>query len=146
MFGPSPHGSTIMRKFRLSILAPLVALVALPTASAANCYSVYDAQNRLVFQSTVTPIDLSGRISETMRQRFPGTFLIMLPDDADCRELRAGAVVTRFAPSTPAAARPPNEILTASPLAGGTGSGDDGSSIMSREAARSGNAGNVKRK
>ena len=53
-----------MRKFRLSILAPLVALAALPTASAANCYSVYDTQNRLVFQSTVTPIDLSGRISD----------------------------------------------------------------------------------
>ena len=46
MFGPSLHGSTIMRKFRLSILAPLVAFAALPTAYAANCYSVYDAQNR----------------------------------------------------------------------------------------------------
>jgi hypothetical protein len=142
MFGASPHGSTTMRKFRLSTLAPLIAFAALPTASAANCYSVYDAQNRLVFQSTVTPIDLSGRISETMRQRFPGTYLIMLPDDADCREMRAGAVVTRFTPSVPAAARPANEILTASPLVGGKGTGDDGS----REAARSGNNLNVKRK
>lgn len=135
-----------MRKSRLSILAPLLALAALPTAAAANCYSVYDAQNRLVFQSTVTPIDLSGRISQTMRQSFPGTFLIMLPDDADCREMRTGAVVTRFTPSVPSAARPPNEILTASPLAGGMGSADDGNAIMSREAARSGNALNVKRK
>jgi hypothetical protein len=146
MFGASLHGSTTMRKFSLSILAPLAALAALPTASAANCYSVYDAQNRLVFQSTVTPIDLSGRISETMRQTFPGTFLIMLPDDADCREVRSGAVVTRFTPSVPSAARPPNEILTASPLTGGVGSGDSGNSVSTREAARSGNALNVKRK
>jgi hypothetical protein len=139
-----------MRKFRLSILAPLVALAALPTGAAANCYSVYDSQNRLVFQSTVTPIDLSGRISETMRQRFPGTYLIMLPDETDCREMRTGAVVTRFSPSVPGAMRSPDEVLTASPLAGGTGSGgainDDGNPISTREAARSGNALNVKRK
>jgi len=135
-----------MRKSRLSILAPLVVLAALPATAAANCYSVYDSQNRLVFQSTVTPIDLSGRISETMRQRFPGTYLIMLPDDADCREMRTGAVVTRFSPSIEAAARPPNEVLTASPLAGGTGIGgpinDEGNPIS----ARSGNTLSVKRR
>ncbi len=139
-----------MRKSRLSILAPLVALAALPTTAAANCYSVYDSQNRLVFQSTVTPIDLSGRISETMRKLYPGTFLVMLPDETNCREMRSGPVVTRFSPSVPGAMRPADEVLTASPLAGGTGSGgainDDGNSIGSREAARGGNSLNVKRK
>ena len=134
-----------MRKPRLSILAPLVVLAALPIGAAANCYSVYDSQNRLVFQSTVSPIDLSGRISETMRERFPGTFLVMLPDDSDCREMRTGPVVTRFSPSVPGAARSPDEVLTASPLAGGTGTAgpinSDGSS-----AARGGNNLNVRRK
>jgi len=139
-----------MRKSRLSILAPLVALIALPTGAAANCYSVYDGQNRLVFQSTVTPIDLSGRISDTMRQRFPGTYLIMIPDETDCREMRTGPVVTRFSPSVPGAMRSPDEVLTASPLAGGTGTGgpinDAGNSIATREVVRSGNALNVNRK
>jgi hypothetical protein len=139
-----------MRKSRLSILASLAALMALPTVAAANCYSVFDSQNRLIFQSTVTPIDLSGRISETMRQRFPGTYLIMLPDESDCREMRTGIVVTRFTPSVPGAVRPANEVLTASPLAGGIGSAgavnDDGNSVATREASRSGNALNIKRK
>jgi hypothetical protein len=133
-----------MRQSRLSALVSLVALAALPGLAAANCYSVYDGQNRLVFQSTVAPIDLSGRISEAMRTTFPGTFLIMIPDDADCREMRTGPVVTRFSPSVPGAIRPADEMLSASPLAGGTGTGSPGADT--REAARAGNALNVKRK
>ncbi|HEX4234100.1 MAG TPA: hypothetical protein VH041_07315 [Caldimonas sp.] len=66
-------------------------LLALPgLANAANCYSVYDAQNRLALQSTVSPVDLSTRISDGMRERFPGGFLIIVPDDVDCREFRTG--------------------------------------------------------
>ena len=65
-----------MRTTRLSALLPLGALLALPTLAGANCYSVYDAQNRLAFQSTVAPIDLSARISDGMRSRFPGGFFI----------------------------------------------------------------------
>ena len=135
-----------MRTPRLSILAPLVVLAALPIGAAANCYSVYDGQNRLVFQSTVSPIDLSGRISETMRQRFPGTFLVMLPDDSECREMRTGQVVTRFTPSVPGAVRSPDEVLTASPLAGGTGTAGPINSDGSSMATRSGNNLNIKRK
>jgi hypothetical protein len=128
-----------MRPSRLSVLVPLVALAALPGLAAANCYSVYDGQNRLVFQSTVAPIDLSGRISETMRTAFPGTFLIMTPDDSDCREMRSGPVVTRFSPTVPGAMRSPDEMLSASPLAGGTGTGSPGADTH-------GNTLNVKRR
>jgi hypothetical protein len=70
-------------------------LLALPSlANAANCYSVYDTQNRLAFQSTVSPVDLSERISQAMRERFPGGYLIIVPDDADCREIRTGPVTS----------------------------------------------------
>jgi hypothetical protein len=76
---------------RLQACFPVAMLLALPSlANAANCYSVYDAQNRLAFQSTVSPVDLSTRISQAMRERFPGGYLIIVPDDADCREFRTG--------------------------------------------------------
>lgn len=142
-----------MRMPRLSSLLPLCSLLALPGLAAANCYSMYDGQNQLVFQSTVAPIDLSARISETMRSRFPGVFLIMIPDDSDCRELRTGAVVTRFSTTVPGASPPPEEILQASPLLRGgrsAGTGTDGAAtgnaVATREAVRSsGNALNIKR-
>jgi hypothetical protein len=145
MFDGHLKARPIMRKPRLSILAPLIALAALPIGAAANCYSVYDGQNLLVFQSTVSPIDLSGRISQTMRERFPGTFMVMLPDDSDCREMRTGPVVTRFTPSVPGAVRSPDEVLTASPLVGGTGTAGPTSSEGS-SATRGGNNLNVRRK
>ena len=88
-----------MRTTRL-LLAPVAILLALPSlAGAANCYSIYDAKNQLAFQSTVSPIDLSTRISQTMRERFPGGFLIIVPDDGDCREYRTGPITSpRFDP------------------------------------------------
>jgi len=76
-------------------LLPLAVLIALPSvAGAANCYSIYDAKNRLAFQSTVPPVDLSGRISQAMRESYPGGFLIMVPDDGDCREYRTGPTLS----------------------------------------------------
>ena len=83
-----------MRTTRLSTLLALATLLAAPTFAHANCYSVYDAQNRLSFQSTVTPIDLSARISDGMRSRFPGGFFVMIPDDSDCREVHTAPTVS----------------------------------------------------
>ncbi len=83
-----------MRTTRLSYLLPIAALLALPTLASASCYSIYDAQNHLTFQSTIAPIDLSTRISDAMRARFPGGFLVILPDDSDCLEFRSGSSVS----------------------------------------------------
>ncbi|HEY2559715.1 MAG TPA: hypothetical protein VGI48_08420 [Caldimonas sp.] len=84
-----------MRTHRLQASFSLLLLLALPSlANAANCYSVYDAQNRLTFQSTVSPVDLSTRISQAMRERFPGGYLIIVPDDADCLEFRTGPITS----------------------------------------------------
>ena len=77
-----------MRKTRLTALSSLAVLLVLPSLASANCYSIYDAKNRLAFQSTIAPVDLSTRISDGMRARFPGGHLIMVPDDSDCRECR----------------------------------------------------------
>ena len=134
-----------MRTFRLSILLPAVALITLPTlAAAANCYSVYDGQNRLTFQSTVAPVDLSARISDAMRARFPGHFLVILPDDADCVEYRSGPTVSpRFDPN--AADR---DRTFEAPLLRGAKAPIDSleTSSTARESVRTGNALNVRRK
>jgi hypothetical protein len=147
MFGLPRFGRSIMRMPRLSTLLPLCTLLALPGIAAANCYSMYDGQNRLVFQSTIAPIDLSTRISETMRSRFPGVFLIMIPDDSDCRELRTGIIVTRFATTVPGAASPPEETLQAPLLRDGRNAGtSDTNAGTTRETVRSGNNLNIKQR
>ena len=125
----------------VSILAPLAFL---PSLASANCYSIYDAKNQLAFQSTIAPIDLSTRISESMRARFPGGFLIMIPDESDCREFRTGPTTSpRFdAAAAPGSGPKPEQMLEASPLLSGTG-GSNGATT--REPVRSGNVLNVKR-
>lgn len=93
MLAPSSTAPSTMRTTQA--LLPLAVLLALPSvAGAGNCYSIYDAKNRLAFQSTVPPVDLSGRISQAMRESYPGGFLIMVPEDADCREFRTGPTVS----------------------------------------------------
>lgn len=133
-----------MRKTRLATLSSLAVLLVLPSLASANCYSIYDAKNRLAFQSTIAPIDLSTRISEGMSNRFPGGHLIMVPDDSDCREFRTGPTTTpRFdAGGAAGTEQPPERTIEASPLLRGTGASAD---LTSREAVRSGNALNVKR-
>ena len=132
-----------MRTTRITVLVPL-AILAWPSLASANCYAIYDAKNRLAFQSTISPVDLSTRISEQMRNRFPGGHLIMIPDDSDCREYRTGPTTSpRFdAGGAAGTEQAPDRMLEASPLLRGTGAGAD---ITTREAVRSGNALNVKR-
>jgi hypothetical protein len=93
MFAPSSTAGSTMRPTQA--LLSLAALLALPgVAGAANCYSVYNAKNQLAFQSTVPPVDLSQRISQSMRDSYPGGFLVIVPDDSDCREFRTGSTVS----------------------------------------------------
>jgi len=133
-----------MRKTRLIALSSLAVGLVLPSVASANCYSIYDAKNRLAFQSTIAPVDLSTRISDGMRGRFPGGHLVMIPDDSDCREFRTGPTLSpRFeAGGAAGTEQPPERTIEASPLLRGTGASPD---LTSREAVRSGNALNVKR-
>lgn len=145
-----------MRKSRLAARLCLgLAAIALPALAAANCYSVYDAKNRLAFQSTVAPVDLSMRIADAMRARFPGGYLIMVPDDSDCRDFRTGGTVApRFDAglSGTQTATPANELLLASPLLRGSSTAGNyldspsmSREVQSRETFRTGNVLNVKR-
>lgn len=115
-------------------LLPLALVLALPSLASANCYSIYDAKNQLAFQSTVSPIDLSTRISQEMRARFPGGFLIVIPDDSDCREYRTGPIVSpRFEVTTvPGTEATRNESIEASPLLRGAGAPATGGGSVSR--------------
>ena len=126
----SRFGRTSMRTNRqLDCLSVSFALV-LPGLANANCYSIYDAKNQLVFQSTISPVDLSKRISESMRERFPGGHLIIDPNDRSCREVRTGSTLTpRFdAGGTRGAEARLDRSLEASPLLRGTGTiGSDAS-------------------
>ncbi len=136
---------------RLPARLAICLLVAVPVLAEANCYSVYDARNVLTFQSTLTPIDLSLRIGDAVQTRFPGAFLVMIPDESSCREVRSD-LQPRFTTQAGASARS-NEALQASPLLrnsramGASGDGYNGSSgdIAAREAARSGTAATAKR-
>lgn len=132
-------------------LTGFVAL-ALPGLAAANCYSIYDAKNRLAFQSTVAPVDLSVRIGDAMRSRYPGGYLVMIPDDSDCRDFRTGGTVApRFdAGSSIGQTQNSNEMLQASPLLRGGSTGmmvesASGREVQTGEIVRSGNVLNVRR-
>lgn len=140
---------------RITPCLTLLAALAVPALAQANCYSVYDSQNRLAFQSNVAPIDLSQHISDAMRARFPAGFMVMIPDESSCREFRSGGnVLPRFDNLGLVNSTPDNERLQASPLlretrATGYGGELGGTSplndVASREAARSGTNLNVKR-
>jgi hypothetical protein len=133
-----------MRTLRLSILLPAAALIALPMLASANCYSVYDGQNRLTFQSSVAPIDLSERISDAMKAHFPGRFLVILPDDSDCVEFRSGSTVS---PRFDAGAGDRDKTFEAPLLRGAKAPIDSlASGSTGRESVRTGNALNVRRR
>jgi hypothetical protein len=110
---PNRQSSTMRPTRRLS----LALLLALPALAQANCYSMYDSQNHLSFQSTVAPVDLSARISDTMATRFPGRHLVISPDMTDCREVRASSEPTRPRARRPGQASP---LLSNVPGAGDT--------------------------
>lgn len=93
-------------------------LLSAPAWAHAYCYSIYDANNHLSFQSTVSPIDLSQRISDAMAQRFPGRHLVITPDTSDCREVRASSEPNRprvTAPGQPSPMLSNVETETATP-------------------------------
>ena len=142
---------------RITSCLTLLAALTAPALAQANCYSIYDAKNQLAFQSTIAPVDLSRQISDAMRARFPGGYLVMIPGDDACREYRAGSTVRpRFDAGglTSSSAMRSEEILQASPLLSGTRStmygdnqnlGGGVNDTASREAARSGTTLNVRR-
>ncbi len=81
------------------LIALLVAAAAatLPAAASASCFFVYGAKNDLVYRSTVSPVDLSRPISESLRGRFSGGHLVMIPDETGCPDLLSSGESKLFA-------------------------------------------------
>lgn len=135
----------------------LCSLAVLPFAAQASCFSIYNPQNVLIYQSTITPVDLSLLIADATRQRFPGSFLVMTPSEERCSELRTsgGTVRPRFdrLGRTPRSGLPPDQTLQASPLytntaptqSSATSRGASENDPLLRGAARSGPSSNLKR-
>lgn len=60
-------------KLKIALLAGL----ALAGANAMACYTVYDASNRVVFQSTEAPVDMSQPLHAALERRFaPGSSMV----------------------------------------------------------------------
>jgi hypothetical protein len=62
-----------MRVSRQLLLASLLSAASLPALA---CYTVYDRDNRILYQSDRPPVDMSRPLHETLPQRFPGGQLV----------------------------------------------------------------------
>jgi hypothetical protein len=85
---------------RALMLAALL-LGGLPVAGSAMCYIVYDAQSRIIYRNTVTPVDLSRTVTQAMKARFAGAQLVIMDDMTGCSPIDPSAP---FDPFTGAAA------------------------------------------
>ena len=59
-------------KFKLA----LIGFLALAAGQAMACYTVYDANNRVLYQSAQPPVDMSRPLHETLQRRYPGSSLV----------------------------------------------------------------------
>lgn len=59
--------------------------------AAAHCFMVFDPQQRLVYQSTEAPFDLSEPLSQGLAKHFPRHHLVMTDSAADCAPVDARA-------------------------------------------------------
>ena len=78
------------------LMLSAVLLGAMPTYGAAMCYIVYDAQSRIVYRNTTTPIDLSGQITPALRAKFPGSLLVITDDMTGCSPIDPSAPFDPF--------------------------------------------------
>lgn len=76
-------------------LALVLGAVALPAA--AECFTVYDSANRIIYRSDSSPIDLSGRIGPALQAQFPGGQLIISDDDRSCTFISPASPVSVMA-------------------------------------------------
>jgi hypothetical protein len=84
-----------------ALMLSAVLLGGMPTYGSAMCYVVYDAQSRIIYRNTTTPVDLSGPISQAVKAKFPGAQMIIMDDLSGCSPIDPSAP---FDPFTGAAA------------------------------------------
>jgi hypothetical protein len=71
-------------------------LAGVPSYGAAMCYIVYDAQSRIIYRNTLTPVDLTGPISQAVRAKFPGAQMVIMDDMSGCTPIDPGAPFDPF--------------------------------------------------
>ena len=64
------------------VIAVLTGL--LMQSASANCYMVYDREDRLAFRSMSTPVNLSQPLREQVQRQWPGGALIIAADSDAC--------------------------------------------------------------
>jgi hypothetical protein len=77
------------------LLAGATAFGLFPRVAAAECFSMYDTKNALVYQSQTSPIDLSRPISEEMARHYPSRALV-ISTSISCEDGRGGSGASRF--------------------------------------------------
>ena len=88
-------------KLKLGFLCGLL----LAGANAMACYTVYDANNRVVYRGLETPVDMSLPLREALSGRFPAGSSMVFDQSATCSPVGIAQVAR---PSTSAV--PPNTI------------------------------------
>jgi len=76
------------------------ALFAVASVNAVACYTVYDRNNRVVYDAQTVPVDMRYQIHETLPLVFPGGHMIF-GNSTDCpitheRQPRAGDAIARL--------------------------------------------------
>ena len=66
-------------KLKLAVLCAM----GLASVNAMACYTVYDRNNNMVYNSQTPPVDMRWQLHETVPIRFPGSTMIFGPD-TDC--------------------------------------------------------------
>ncbi len=96
------------------ILATLILAAGwLPLHAGAVCFTVFDG-DQIVYRDLASPIDLSGPISDALRDKYPRGQLIISTEDENCTLITAVTAVNIRAPAeAPAPAAPPRPAVPA---------------------------------
>lgn len=76
-----------MRRWKFAVLLPFLGLAA---SQALACYTVYDRNNAVLYQSEKPPVDMSMQLHDTLPARFPGGHLVF-DAAAECRVINSVA-------------------------------------------------------
>lgn len=84
----------------------LLAMGCVTTTANAQCYSVYDRDNQLIYQSVQSPVDLGQPIADAVSKRFSaGARMVFTPTVDDCMPVDKTGKPTPLPASEPAKAK-----------------------------------------